>query len=78
MKVIKDPYDRSQVLSRTVALTPYQIYLEQVRAVSDNIRYTNRGLDYYPLQFGGLKGQREAITNTAIVDILDFQSKGSA
>lgn len=78
MKVIKDPYSKNQVLSRTVALTPYQIYLEQVRAISDNIRFTSRGLEYLPLQFGGLKGQREAITGTAVVDILDFQSKGSA
>ena len=78
MKVTKDPYNRNLVSSRTVALTPYEIYLQQVRAVSDNIRFTQQGLDYYPLQFGGLKGQRQAIIGKAVVDIIDFQSKGNA
>lgn len=78
MKVITDPYNRNQVVSRTTALTPYQVYLEQIRAISDSIRVAAQGMDYYPLQFGGLKGQREAITGVAVVDILDFQSKGNA
>lgn len=78
MKVIKDPYDLNKVLRRTVATTPYQVYLEQVRAISDNIRFTSQGLEYYPLQFGGLKDQQKAIIGTHVVNILDFQSKGNA
>lgn len=77
MKVITDPYDRNQLRNRTVALTPYQVYLEQVRGVSDSLRFAARGMEYYPLQLGGLKGQREGITAVAVVDIIDFQSKGS-
>ena len=77
MKVISDPYNKNQVRSRTTPLSPYQVYLEQIRSVSDSIRATSRSLTYYPLQFGGLKGQREAITAVAVVDILDFQSKGN-
>lgn len=78
MKVITDPYDRSHLRARTTALTPYQVYLEQVRGVSDAIRFAARDMEYYPLQLGGLKGQREAITSVAVVDIIDFQSKGNA
>ena len=77
MKVNTDPYNRSRVRSRMTALTPYQIYLEQVRGVSDTIRVTNSGLTYYPMQFGGLKGQRQAIDGVSAVEIIDFTSTGA-
>ena len=76
MKINSDPYNRSQVSSSTIALTPYQVYLEQVKGVSDNIRATSAGLSYYPLQFGGLKGQRQASYGVNVVDVMTFQSKG--
>ncbi len=76
MKINSDPYNRSQVRSRTVALTPYQVYFEQVRSVSENIRATSAGVQYYPLQFGGLKGQRQASYGANVVDVMEFQSKG--
>lgn len=76
MKINSDPYNRSQVSSRTVALTPYQVYLEQVKGVSDSIRATSAGVQYYPLQFGGLKGQRQASYGVNVVDVLTFQSTG--
>ncbi len=77
MKVIKDPYGKNHIVSRTTALTPYQVYLEQVRSVSDNMRYADTDVEYYPMQFGGLKGQRQAITGVAVVDILNFKSNGN-
>lgn len=77
MKVIKDPYGKNYIASRTTTLTPYQVYLEQIRSVSDSLRYADTGTDYYPMQFGGLKGQRQAIDGVAVVDILDFKSNGN-
>ncbi|HET8685567.1 MAG TPA: hypothetical protein VFM18_02745 [Methanosarcina sp.] len=52
--------------------------MEQVKGVSDSIRVTSQGYSYVPLQFGGLKGQREAVIADVVVDVMDFQSKGSA
>ena len=77
MRVNTDPYNRSQVARRTLPMTPYNVYLEQVRGVSDSIRVTAAGLQYYPLQFGGLKGQRLASTSVEVIDIMDFNSKGN-
>ena len=77
MRVNTDPYNRSQVSRRTLALTPYNLYLEQVRGISDAIRVTSSGLQYYPLQFGGLKGQRVASAEPTVIDIMDFNSKGN-
>lgn len=78
MKINSDPYDRSQVSSKTINLTPYRIYLEQVKGISDNIRATSAGVSYYPLQFGGLKGQRQAEYGVNVVDVMTFQSKGDS
>ena len=76
MKINSDPYGRSQVSSKTIALSPYQVYLEQVKGMSENIRATSAGLQYYPLQFGGLKGQRVASSGVNVVDVMTFQSTG--
>lgn len=77
MRVNTDPYNRKQVSRRTLELTPYNVYLEQIRGVSDAIRVASSGLQYYPLQFGGLKGQRLASADPAVLDIMDFTSNGN-
>lgn len=78
MKVTTNPYNENKVTVRTVALTPYQIYMEQVRGITESIRSDNLGMEHYPLQFGGLRGQRSAALAVTVVDIMDFQSKGNA
>jgi len=77
MKVLANSA-KSTILSRMVSLTPYQVYLEQVTGISDSIRASASNLDYYPMQLGGLKGQRQAITSTSVVEIMDFQSNGNS
>lgn len=77
MKVLTNS-TKSTILSRMVSLTPYQVYLEQVTGISDNIRASASNLDYYPMQLGGLKGQRQAITTSAVVEIMDFKSTGNS
>lgn len=77
MKVLANSA-KSTILSRMVSLTPYQVYLEQVTGISDNIRASASNLEYYPMQLGGLKGQRQAITSTSVVEIMDFQSNGNS
>ncbi len=74
MTAILIPPRTPTIRDRLVILTPYQMYLEQVAGVSDQIRATRRGLSYLPAQFGGLKGQRETLNSRVAVQMVDFEN----
>jgi hypothetical protein len=62
-----------------VEMTPYQVYIQQIRGTTDNIRFTNMGLSYIPPQFGGLTGQLQTITEGLVLQLVDFQvGKGNS
>jgi hypothetical protein len=62
-----------------VEMTPYQVYIQQIRGTTDNIRFTNMGLNYIPPQFGGLTGQLQTITGGLVLQLVDFQvGKGNS
>lgn len=63
----------TRVIPSLVEMTPYQIYLQQVKGSVDMIRYTLNGLNYFPPQIGGLDGQLAAMNSTIVLQLIDFQ-----
>ena len=55
------------------AITPYQMYVMQVRGTVENIRNQAQGLDYLPPQFGGLTGQRQTLAERVVLQNIDFK-----
>jgi hypothetical protein len=62
-----------KVLAKLVAVTPYQVYLNQVKSAIEPIRYAQLGMDYLPPQFGGLTGQRDTISEVVVLQLTDFE-----
>ena len=74
--------DRAQtttnVAPRLVEMTPFQVYLQQVRGAADAIRAKAAGFTYVPPQFGGLSGQLQTVTGEIVLELIDFSvSDGS-
>lgn len=59
------------------ALTPLNLYLERVQSVTENLRATASGLDYVPMQFGGLKGQQQSLVANAVIKLINFKISGN-
>lgn len=72
MSILKQPPINS-VLPKVVALTPFNLYLERVKSVSDSLRAASQGLGYIPMQFGGLFGQRESLLVNSAIKLIDFK-----
>lgn len=73
MAAIIYPKQRDFIRPRFERITPYQLYLEQIRNITDGIRYEAKGLEHLPVQFGGLKGQRQTINEQVVLQLIDFQ-----
>jgi hypothetical protein len=63
----------SYITPRFVVMSPYEIYLNQVKGAIDNIRYTAQGLSYTPPQLGGLDGQLATLTQEVVLQVTDFK-----
>lgn len=72
MPVIR-PVKKDIIQPRSVALSPLNLYIERVRSVSDNIRFSSLGYDYIPLQLGGIKGQQQSLLANSVISLVDFQ-----
>lgn len=55
------------------AMTPYEVYLNQVRSAIDPIRAQRKGLTYLPPQLGGLEGQRKVLEQSLVIQVIDFE-----
>lgn len=64
-----------KVIPKLVALTPYEVYMRQVRGTYDNFRAENNSVDYIPPQFGGLFGQRKVLEGELVLELIDFDIK---
>ena len=62
----------SYISPRFVVMSPYEVYLNQVKGAIDNIRFTAQGMSYAPPQFGGLDGQLSTITQEVVLQLTDF------
>lgn len=76
MSAVRKPTLKTSINTRMVTLSPYELYLEQVRGISDSIRVKSRSLNYIPAQFGGLKGQRTSLQSKVAVQMIDFENNG--
>ena len=54
-------------------ISPYEIYLQQVKGTYDGIRAGRLNLTYYAPQFGGLFGQTEVMNEAVVLELTDFQ-----
>lgn len=62
-----------KLIPKLTPLTPYEIYLLQVKAAYDNIRTERRNISYIPPQLGGFSGQREVMDETVVLELTDFE-----
>lgn len=62
-------------LPKFTAMTPYNVYLNQVRSVIEPIRYAFQEMDYIAPQMGGLSGQRNVIAQEVVLQTIDFEVK---
>ncbi len=65
----------SRVIPKLVQITPYELYMRQVRGTYDNLRAQNSKVEYIPPQFGGLFGQRKVLENDMVLELIDFEIK---
>lgn len=76
MAILKPPSGNS-TSPQLIDLTPYALYMERIKSVSEQLRATNLGLDYIPLQFGGIQGQQESLLANSAVKVIDFKIVGN-
>lgn len=64
---------QEKIIPRLTPLTPYEIYLQQVKGAFDSIRARRANYTYYPPQLGGFFGQTEVMDDTIVLELIDFE-----
>lgn len=77
MTFIQQPSISRKATNSFVAMTPLNVYLEQVRNISDSARAKHKGLTYYPNTFGGLYGQQEVLKEKVVLQLIGFENTES-
>ncbi len=72
-RIVKSTAEK--LLPKFVAMSPYQVYLSQVKSALEPIRFTAKGMSYLPPQLGGLSGQRNVINEAVVLQVIDFEIK---
>jgi hypothetical protein len=62
-----------KIIPRLTPITPYEIFLQQVKGTYDAVRYKRRSMDYIPAQMGGIFGQKEVIDSGLVLEITEFE-----
>lgn len=65
----------TKMLPKLVAISPYEIYLFQVRSALEAIRFKAQDMEYLPPQLGGLVGQRTITNGSTVLQTIDFEVK---
>lgn len=63
----------ARIIPKLTAMSPYEIYLRQVRGIFDAARFGNQGMDYIPAHMGGLLSQQDIIQEVAVLELTDFE-----
>lgn len=74
MPTITKPDNQISVTPRMLSISPYHLYLEQIRGATDAIRVKSRGLNYIPSQFGGIQGQIASLSENVVARMIDFEN----
>jgi hypothetical protein len=64
-----------KIISKLTPITPYELFLQQVKGSYDAIRVARKGATYYPNQFGGIQGQLIVLDQILVIDQIDFDIK---
>lgn len=70
MAIVTQP---PKIIPKLASMSPYEIYLQQVKATYDGIRAGRLSLSYYPAQFGGIFGQSDIINEAVVLELTDFE-----
>lgn len=70
MAIITQP---PKIIPRITPITPYEVFMQQVKGTYDGIRVGRINLTYYPPQFGGIFGQTEIINDVVVLELTDFE-----
>lgn len=70
MAIVSQP---PKIIPKLTPISPYEIYLQQVKGVYDGIRAARLGLSYYPPQLGGIFGQTQVMGEIVVLELTDFQ-----
>jgi hypothetical protein len=73
MSYIANKKSPVKFLPKLTTMSPYEVYLNQVKSAIDPIRFKSMGMEYLPPQLGGLSGQRKVIDSVMVLQTIDFQ-----
>lgn len=62
----------NKITSQVIPMTPYEVYLQQVKSTFDSFRSITSGTSYVPPQFGGIFGQGIVANSGAVMEIIEF------
>lgn len=62
-----------KIQTNLVRISPYFMFLQQVKDNMNFIRGQSTGVDLMPLQFGGYTGQLATIEDNTVLEITEFQ-----
>lgn len=60
------------ISSKTVRITPYNMYLHLVNNIYDGIRANAAGKEYLSSDFGGLRGQLDTLAEPTVIQVYDI------
>jgi hypothetical protein len=64
---------QERIVPKLVPITPYEIFLQQVKGTYDAIRSDRDGFTYTPPQMGGIFGQKDVIDECIVLELTDFE-----
>lgn len=70
MAIITQP---PRIIPKLTPISPFEMYVQQVKGIYDGIRAGRLNLTYYPPQFGGFYGQTAVLNEAVVLELTDFQ-----
>jgi hypothetical protein len=64
---------QQKITPKLTPMSPYEVYLQQVKGLFDQIRTERIGMSYIPPQMGGYFGQQVVIDEIVVIELTDFE-----
>ncbi|HET8686416.1 MAG TPA: hypothetical protein VFM18_07095 [Methanosarcina sp.] len=61
-----------KINTRLINVTPFYMFVRQAQDSLDNIRASSDGVDFTPVQFGGIFGQKTSLQEEAVMEVTEF------
>ena len=62
-----------KIIPQLLPITTKELYIQLVQGTFENIRQSNKGLDYIPAQFGGIFGQHTILDKGLVMEVTTFE-----